>query len=335
MKNKETLCQFLKLPIKTVLIIIFLNLTISSIVNANSLFSQCVANVNIEYDNILSCQRTIYLVNLLANTNISAGGIDTTGMRIAINDLTPENGNIIDGISPSSGWNYGVFKADNSLLCIGTINSLDYMPPLLDTLTFSLIDTIDYWCNDFNFIYNTYGSWNIPSSPYYSGKPSFIEACGGQVQLKVTDVILNEDCNSIFKILRRNFQAVDARGNDASISQIIRFKYPELSLFLPPSTLDTLNFNVCTSFQIQGGIDSVIRANYSTVNPKTGLSLSLFDLANQPCKYSAIAIKTNNNQCPFGVNIQVVVDVKDNCTGNILKDSLLINLIDNRIPFGF
>jgi hypothetical protein len=255
-------------------------------------------------------------------------------MRIAINDLTPGNGNIVDGISPSTGWNYGVFKADNSLFCAGNMYSLDNLAPQLVTNSFNILDTIDYWCNDYNFIYNTSGSWNIPSSPYYSGKPTFIEGCGGSVQLKVTDVILNEDCNSVFKILRRNFQAIDARGNDATISQIIRFKYPELTLFLPPSNRDTLNFNVCTSTQIQGGIDSVIRANYSAVNPKTGLSLSLFDLDNQPCKYSAVATKISNNQCPIGLNMRVMVNITDGCTGTILKDSILINFLDNRIPFG-
>jgi len=334
MKNKSILYQFLKLPIKVAHLFIFLNLNISPVLNASSPFTQCVANVYIEYDNTLSCQRTVYLINVLANTNTSAGGIDTTGMRIAINDLTPGNGNIVDGISPSSGWNYGVFKADNSLFCAGNMYSLDNLAPQLVTNSFNILDTIDYWCNDFNFIYNIYGSWNIPSSPYYSGKPSFIEGCGGPVQLKVTDVILNEDCNSIFKILRRNFQAIDARGNDVSISQIIRFKYPELTLFLPPSNRDTLNFNVCTSTQIQGGIDSVIRANYSAVNPKTGLSLSLFDLDNQPCKYSAVATKISNNQCPIGLNMRVVVNITDGCTGTILKDSILINFLDNRIPFG-
>jgi hypothetical protein len=334
MKNKSILYQFLKLPIKVAHFFIFLNLNISPVLNASSPFTQCVANVYIEYDNTLSCQRTVYLINVLANTNTSAGGIDTTGMRIAINDLTPGNGNIVDGISPSSGWNYGVFKADNSLFCAGNMYSLDNLAPQLVTNSFNILDTIDYWCNDFNFIYNIYGSWNIPSSPYYTGKPSFIEGCGGPVQLKVTDVILNEDCNSIFKILRRNFQAIDARGNDVSISQIIRFKYPELNLFLPPSNRDTLNFNVCTSAQIQGGIDSVIRANYSAVNPKTGLSLSLFDLDNQPCKYSAVATKISNNQCPIGLNMRVVVNITDGCTGTILKDSILINFLDNRIPFG-
>ena len=334
MKNKSILYQFLKLPIKVAHFFIFLNLNISPVLNASSPFTQCVANVYIEYDNTLSCQRTIYLINVLANTNTTAGGIDTTGMRLAINDITPGNGNIVDGVSPSSGWNYGVFKADNSLFCAGNMYSLDNLAPQLVTNSFNILDTIDYWCNDFNFIYNIYGSWNIPSSPYYSGKPSFIEGCGGPVQLKVTDVILNEDCNSIFKILRRNFQAIDARGNDVSISQIIRFKYPELTLFLPPSNRDTLNFNVCTSTQIQGGIDSVIRANYSAVNPKTGLSLSLFDLDNQPCKYSAVATKISNNQCPIGLNMRVVVNITDGCTGTILKDSILINFLDNRIPFG-
>ena len=334
MKNKSILYQFLKLPIKVAHFFIFLNLNISPVLNASSPFTQCVANVYIDYDNTLRCQRTIYLINVLANTNTTAGGIDTTGMRIAINDLIPENGNIVDGISPSSGWNYGVFKADNSLFCAGNMYSLDNLAPQLVTNSFNILDTIDYWCNDFNFIYNIYGSWNIPSSPYYSGKPTFIEGCGGSVQLKVTDVILNEDCNSIFKILRRNFQAIDQRGNDATISQIIRFKYPELTLFLPPSNRDTLNFNVCTSTQIQGGIDSVIRANYSAVNPKTGLSLSLFDLDNQPCKYSAVASKISNNQCPIGLNMRVVVNITDGCTGTILKDSILINFLDNRIPFG-
>lgn len=334
MKDKTILRQFLKLPTKAALLFIFLNFNILPLLNASFPFTQCVANVNIEFDSPLNCQRTVYLINVLANTNTSAGGIDTTGMRIAINDLTPGNGNIVDGISPSTGWNYGVFKADNSLFCAGNIYSLDNLAPQLVTNSFNILDTIDYWCNDFNFIYNTSGSWNIPGSPYYSGKPTFIEGCGGSVQLKVTDVILNEDCNSIFKILRRNFQAIDQRGNDATISQIIRFKYPELTLFLPPSNRDTLNFNVCTPTQIQGGIDSVIRANYSAVNPKTGLSLSLFDLDNQLCNYSAVATKISNNQCPLGLNMRVVVNITDGCTGTILKDSILINFLDNRIPFG-
>jgi len=334
MKNKSTLYQFLKMPLKTILFFLILSLNISPLLNANSLLNQCVANVVFEFDNPLNCQRTIYLNNVLSNTNTSFGGIDTTGMRIAINDITPGNGNIVDGVSPASGWNYGVFKADNSLFCQGTINSIDNFPPQLDSLAFSLIDTINFWCNDFNYVYNTNGSWSLPSSSYYTGKPIFLEGCGGPVQLIVTDVLINEHCN-LFQILRRNFQAIDARGNHSYASQIINFRYPELTLFLPPSTRDTLNFNVCTAAQIQGGIDSVIRANYSAVNPQTGLFISLFDTSNiSLCYYSTRVTKISNNQCPIELNTRVVVEIFDWCKGTFIKDSILINFSDNRIPFG-
>ena len=278
-----------------------------------------------------NCQRTLFLKNIFLNAGNTAGTCDTTGMVLKIADLNSINNNIIDGISPQGdGWTYAVFKG-TLVVCQGTITATDEAPPVLNAAAFALIDTIDLWCNDVSFVNNVDGSWRVPGYRYYMGMPTFTDLCGGQIQIKVTDFLSQTNCStdSIFATIRRSFQAIDSRSNDTTINQIIRFKRPSSALFLPPPSRDTLIYNVCSSSQVQGGIDSVIRANYRAVHPRTGRDVSLFDLT---CAYTTSVVKNTIPVCQSGEKVLVQVEIWDWCTGNRFKDTMMIRAFDIEKP---
>jgi hypothetical protein len=250
-------------------------------------------------------------------------------MVLKIADLNSNNDNIIDGISPAgTGWSYGVFKG-TLVVCQGTITATDDKPPVLNASAFAAIDTIDLWCNDVNLVNNVEGSWRVPGYRYYMGMPTFTDLCGGQIQIKVTDFLSQSNCStdSVFATLRRSFQAIDSRSNDTTINQIIRFKRPSSALFLPPTSRDTLTFNLCTNGQ--PWIDSLIRNNYRAVHPKTGQNVSLFDMT---CAYSTAINKTTTNTCGSGFKVNVVVEIWDWCTGRRFNDTMLIRVLDLEKP---
>ncbi|MFM7090498.1 MAG: T9SS type A sorting domain-containing protein [Bacteroidota bacterium] len=286
-------------------------------------------NLNVSLND--NCQFPLFLKNIFPNAGNTPGSCDTTGMVLKIADLNSNNNNIIDGISPQGvGWSYGVFKG-TLVVCQGTISATDDAPPVLNAAAFALIDTIDLWCNDVNLVNNVDGSWRVPGYRYYMGMPAFTDLCGGQIQIKVTDFLSNTNCqsDSIFATLRRSFQAIDARSNDTTINQIIRFKRPSSALFLPPPSRDTLIYNVCSSSQIQGGVDSVIKANYRAVHPRTGRDVSLFDLT---CAYTTSVVKNTIPVCQSGEKVFVQVEVWDWCTGNRFKDTMMIKAYDIEKP---
>ncbi len=286
-------------------------------------------DLNVTLDD--NCQRTLFLKNIFPNAGNTAGTCDTTGMVLKIADLNSTNNNIIDGISPQGvGWTYGVFKG-TLVVCQGTITATDEAPPVLNAAAFALIDTIDLWCNDVSLVNNVEGSWRVPGYRYYMGMPIFTDLCGGQIQIKVTDFLSQTNCStdSVFATLRRSFQAIDSRSNDTTINQIIRFKRPSSALFLPPPSRDTLIYNVCSSSQVQGGIDSVIRANYRAVHPRTGRDVSIFDLT---CAYTTSVVKNTIPVCQSGEKVLVQVEIWDWCTGNRFKDTMMIKAYDIERP---
>ena len=278
-----------------------------------------------------NCQFPLFLKNIFPNAGNSSGSCDTTGMVLKIADLNSNNDHIIDGISPAgTGWSYGVFKG-TLVVCQGTITATDDKPPVLNAAAFAVIDTIDLWCNDINLVNNVEGSWRVPGYRYYMGMPTFTDLCGGQIQIKVTDFLSQSNCStdSIFATLRRSFQAIDSRSNDTTINQIIRFKRPSSALFLPPPSRDTLIYNVCSSSQIQGGVDSVIRANYRALHPRTGRDVSLFDLT---CAYTTSVVKNTIPVCQTGEKVFVQVEIWDWCTGYRFKDTMMIKAYDIEKP---
>jgi hypothetical protein len=276
-----------------------------------------------------NCQFPVFLKNIFPNAGNTAGSCDTTGMVLKIADLNTNNNNIIDGISPAGvGWSYGVFSG-TLVVCQGTITATDDKAPVLNATAFAAIDTIDLWCNDINLVNNVEGSWRVPGYRYFTGIPTFSDLCGGQIQIKVTDFLSQTNCStdSVFATIRRSFQAIDSRSNDTTITQIIRFKRPSSTLFLPPPSRDTLTFNLCTNGQ--PWIDSLIKDNYRAVHPKTGVNISLFDLT---CAYSTSVVKTTTSACGLGFKVDAVVEIWDWCTGRRVKDSMVIRVLDLERP---
>lgn len=80
----------------------------------------CIESINVPMPN--SCSRIITLQEL-------ATGSIPIGAYVIINDNNPANREILDGISPASGWKYGIFSSTGSLICSGTLISKDYTPP--------------------------------------------------------------------------------------------------------------------------------------------------------------------------------------------------------------
>ena len=278
------------------------------------------------------CQLPLYLKNVFPNAGNTAGFCDTTGMVLKIADLNSTNGNVIDGVSPAVvGWRYGVFKGD-LLVCEGAVHALDKLAPYQTSTqasAFALIDTLDLWCNDVNLVNNVEGSWRVSGYRFFTGLPAFTESCGGQVKLEVTDFLSSNNCStdSVFAELRRKFRAVDAQNNDTVLTQIIRFKRPSSSLFLPPPSRDTLSFNLCT--RGQAWVDSLIRDNYRAVHPKTMQDVFLFDLS---CAYSTAVTKTIAQGCSNGFQATVSVEILDWCTGRKIIDTMVVRAIDQEKP---
>ncbi len=68
---------------------------------------------------------------------------------LKINDLNPTNGGRVDGISPASGWVYGVYNAAGALVCQGVIYAVDYTAPLVTAPA-----AVEFWCDDISAVYN-------------------------------------------------------------------------------------------------------------------------------------------------------------------------------------
>jgi hypothetical protein len=151
------------------------------------------------------------------------------GVRLKINDLNPANDSIVDGVSPATGWYYGVYaNVGGALLCQGVIFAVDYTAPT--TVAPVTHDTLT--CDDISSVLNVPGTWGALTAntdgAYYTGRPTFTDNCGGLVQLKVTDRIDYTDCaaDRIMATITRRFQAIDQYGNDTTVTQYIKFRRP-------------------------------------------------------------------------------------------------------------
>jgi large repetitive protein len=165
----------------------------------------------------------------------------TAGLTVKINDLNPTNGGDVDGISPASGWVYGVYNG-TTLICTGVIYAVDYTAPAI-----TAPGAVEFWCDDVNSVYNQTASWNTPNSKYFAGNltenvagtdavVTATDNCGSPIQIKVTDRIDYTECTgaassatgTIFATVTRSFTAIDQRGNDTTVTQTITFKRPNI-----------------------------------------------------------------------------------------------------------
>ncbi|MFN6078989.1 MAG: hypothetical protein ACK48I_07240, partial [Bacteroidota bacterium] len=79
----------------------------------------CVTSLEVRVG--LNCQATVTSSMVLLGTS--------TAYSVQINDLNPTNGGDVDGISPASGWVYGVYNG-TTLICTGVIYAVDYTAPV-------------------------------------------------------------------------------------------------------------------------------------------------------------------------------------------------------------
>ena len=166
-------------------------------------------------------------------------GAVPSGAYVKINDLNPANNGTpsspnaqVDGVSPVSGWAYGVYVPGTGttevLICSGIIYAVDLTPPN----TVKPLDHDYLTCDDISNVLNVANTWGTTTTGrYYTGRPTFTDNCT-PVQLKVTDRIDYTDCavSGVMAIITRTFQAIDQYGNDTTVTQSISFKRPLVSL---------------------------------------------------------------------------------------------------------
>jgi len=230
-------------------------------------FNSCPSAVNITLRGD-SCWTKLTFASLGLNSS------DSSGRKIIVSDNKPSN---FDTIDCAGTWTYGIFDANNQLICWGTVNAEDKSGPLLhllvkgrnedrgnrtwskDTVLFNeLPNGVDYdtsfgninagapipaWedsmmCTTVLDVYNNPKSWTDASYAYYTGAPTFLDACHNhalcdcQTTLKATDVLTYYTCNDITNGLWakvvRTFTATDCRGNVSTVVQEIYFRRPML-----------------------------------------------------------------------------------------------------------
>jgi len=317
----------------------------------------CVESIQVPMPN--ACSRIISLNELMT-------GPIPVGAFISINDNNPSNGAIVDGISPVSGWKYGVFSSSGILICSGTLITKDYTPPnwsATDSITWLNFDTLVLWRHDMSKIENVASTWMDIYEFYYTGKPIMApDSCGGLQRISVTDRLDFTPCGEFENTLFRTFFYTDERGNIRSITQIIYFRKPLLnkdcSYVTPPNTFNDFGPSNLTSFGVLGsylglgtcGIpDTIVYndcGNYSEADiisftkdhyladyylPNGNASqVSLFDLSDD---FSwAFAVKTFQG-CPGSSFSEIVVHITDKCSAAILKDTLYLTYKDSSPPF--
>jgi hypothetical protein len=203
----------------------------------------------------------------------------TTAYDVRINDLNPTNGGIVDGISPASGWVYGVYSG-STLLCSGVIYAVDYTAPEITSTTnggvtgTTATDTL--LCKDISKVLNQPNSWtSSTSNNYFTGRITnrggtvpLTDSCGGLVQTKVTDRIDYTDCatNNVFATITRTFQAIDQRGNDTTVTQLINFVRPmprKLAVRTGFTPKTTINNQAVFATNPASGVFTSVNNNYT------------------------------------------------------------------------
>ena len=170
------------------------------ILNDRLYANSCVESIQVPMPN--ACSRIISLNELMT-------GSIPVGAFISINDNNPSNGAIVDGISPVSGWKYGVFSSTGILICSGTLITKDYTPPnwsATDSLTWLNFDTLVLWRHDMSKIENVASTWTDIYEFYYTGKPIMApDSCGGLQRISVTDRLDFTPCGEFENTLFRTF----------------------------------------------------------------------------------------------------------------------------------
>lgn len=179
----------------------------------------CVTSLEVRVGD--NCQATVTVSMVMLGATPGAG-------TVRINDLNPTNGGIVDGLSPASGWVYGVYDG-TTLLCTGVIYAVDYTAPAVTKPA----DHYELTCDDIAQVLDKSSSWTTATGAYFTGSLTSVgtDNCGGLVQVKVTDRIDYTDCGAVgdadlMATITRTFQAIDQRGNDTTVTQLIKFKRP-------------------------------------------------------------------------------------------------------------
>jgi len=243
----------------------------------------CVTSLEVRVGD--NCQATVTVGMVMLGTVVG-----TPDVRI--NDLNPTNGGIVDGVSPASGWAYGVYAssaASAALICQGVIFAVDYTAP-------AVVDPADHnqlTCDDIANVLNVEASWKTATNAYFTGAlTSVTDNCGGLVQVKVTDRIVYDECNSggVMATITRTFQAIDQRGNDTTVTQLITFNRPsKTALAVHTSSTRTAKTTInglavySTNGTVGGGVyvatpGTVTTPNMVVFNKCTGIPSTKDDL---------------------------------------------------------
>ena len=317
----------------------------------------CIDKIMVSLPN--ACSRQITLSELTLS-------VFPPGTYIQINDVNPSNGAIVDGLSPESGWKYGIFSLTGNLICSGSLITRDLTPPSWsdsDSLNWLNYDTIVMWRHDLSQIEYNLNSWQDPYDLYFVGKPIMKEdSCGGLIQTLVTDNTSFQACGTYEATLFRTFSFIDSRGNTSRIQQVIYFRKPPLNndcnFSISPNTFndygplsnltafgvigdysglgtcgapDTIHYNQCGNYsevELIGFAKQHYVANYllPSGNPT---QVNLFDLSDY---FSwAFSIKTFSG-CPGSTLSEIVVHIVDNCSAGIIKDTLYLTYKDSSPP---
>jgi hypothetical protein len=93
---------------------------------------------------------------------------------LKINDNSPTD-EVVDAISPVTGWTYGVFDSAGALICSGTIVTTDNVGPVFSAsqkAAWDLIDTVVTWADNLDEVQNASGT-QLWGSANFVGKPTF------------------------------------------------------------------------------------------------------------------------------------------------------------------
>jgi hypothetical protein len=188
----------------------------------------------------------------LASAVLPSDCIFSPEYYIKVNDLNPTNGAVVDGISPEQGWVYGVYldldlnaATPDLLICQGRVVAKDYTAPAVTAPS-----EVELWCDDISSVLNKEDSWKTATYKYFTGNlnknaattPDAVlsagDECSGNIQIRVTDRIDYTECGTspssatgtIYATITRTFNVIDLRGSDTTVTQLIKFKRPALSM---------------------------------------------------------------------------------------------------------
>jgi len=172
-----------------------------------------------------NCQHDLSLQQVL-------NGAVNPSLRVIVNDENPGNGSIIDCAGL---YTYGVFDANDELICWGEVLAEDKTAPIVED-HYEKPDDIE--CVYIDDLVNNENSID-PSEPLYIGHVDFADNCGDcgcAVDLKFFDRVEYLDCPESasfgqeydYAILYRKWTATDCKGNSFDTTQTFTFFRPSL-----------------------------------------------------------------------------------------------------------